>query len=339
MSEKTFSSFVLRCLLALLLSGIWADESSAAAAVAVDTESGYASQVLAKVLSKWNPPALRGNYSVQIKVSLDGSGRVKECSPVQPSSLEAFDQVACSAVYAAQPFGKTSYEAPLDIFLAFQLRENAPPMSSLGPSDADAIRAEVSARSRVERDLAATIADATEQRARERALAAARSRGQTLPEMPAASVDKKTDMSLPKEKKPALAGRQPQEQRLPSYGEQVPRSAQPTQPKTDKAQAAAEPQDQAQRQALRKEKYTKLLTSSLSRIIFLPKHLPAGNYSLLMQVVVDPKGRILENSLLKSSGNTEADKAMLHCVKVARTVPAPPSGLDNTFQVPLTVSK
>ena len=338
MREQSFSFFPLRCLLLLLLVLlVWADKGSAAAAVAVDTEGGYASEVLAKVLSKWNPPALRGNYSVQIKVSLDGSGRVNACVPVRPSAIEAFDQVACSAVYKAQPFGKTSYEAPLDIYLAFQLRENVPPASTLRPSDADAMRAEVSARTRLERDLAANLADATEQRARERALAAARSRGQTLPEVHAAPVDKKADMSVPKEKKPALSAQGPRGQGLPSYGEYGAARA----PKTDKPQTpkTEQPQDLATRQALRREKYIKLLTQSLGRIIFLPKHLPAGNYAMLMQVVVDAKGRILDNSMLKSSGNAEADKAMLHCVKVARTVPAPPTGLDTVFQVPLTVTK
>ncbi|MCR5813637.1 MAG: TonB family protein [Desulfovibrio sp.] len=315
-------------------------KSFAATAVAVDTESGYASEVLSKVLAKWTPPALRGNYSVQVKVSLDGNGHVKNCEAIRPSSIEVFDQVACSAVYAAQPFGKTSYEAPLDIYLAFQLRENAPPSSNLGLSDADALRAEVVARTRVERDLAATMADATEQRARERAQAAARSRGQTLPEVQAAPVDKKPEFTPPKQQKPAPAPKGAEGKRLPANGEHAgPNPAAPAAQTKPVAGKTEPPLDSGQLLALRKEKYTKLLTRSLTRIIFLPKQLPQGSYSVLMKVVVDAKGKILDNAILKSSGNADADKAMLHCVKVARTVPAPPSGLDNSFQVPLTVSK
>ncbi len=314
------------------------ERSSAATAVAVDTDGGYASAVLAKVLNKWEPPALRGNYSVQIKVSLDGTGKVKNCVPVRPSSLEVFDQVACSAVYAAQPFGKTSYEAPLDVYLAFQLRENSPLSGNYGVSDADAMRAEVTARTRVERDLAANMADATEQRARERAMAAAKSQGKTLPEVHPAPVD-------PPKAKTSSQGKN-STQVLPSYGEDVgdKRRQQKTQTgpaKIESQMASAEPKtlDPAQRMALRRDKYTSLLSRSLTRIIRFPKKLPAGTYAVVMRVVVDAKGKILENAVIQSSGNAEADKAILQSVKVARTVPAPPAGLENSFLVPLTATK
>ncbi|MBO4369395.1 MAG: TonB family protein [Desulfovibrio sp.] len=169
----------------LLLSSYAANASSSI--VGIDDERGYTGRIVSKVVSKWEPPALRGNYTVQIKVSLDGEGRVKKCVPVERSSLEVFDQVACSAVYAAAPFGRTSYEAPLDVYLVFHLGEHdRKAMQEL--SDADAVRAEARARAKAEREMARSAASATEQNARERAEACARSQGKELPKVSAAPV-------------------------------------------------------------------------------------------------------------------------------------------------------
>ncbi len=83
------------------------------------------------------------------------------------------------------------------------------------------------------------------------------------------------------------------------------------------------------------QKYTNLLSRYLTRIVHLPKKVPEGRYAAKVQVVLEPSGRIARASVLESSGNSDADAAIVKSVLVSKTVPAPPKSLGLTFAVPI----
>ena len=79
----------------------------AAAMAAADASGGYAGKMLNKVVEIWAPPpALKGDFQVQVKVALDGTGHVQNCTPARPSGMEALDSSACGAVRQIGSFGK-----------------------------------------------------------------------------------------------------------------------------------------------------------------------------------------------------------------------------------------
>ena len=333
---------------------------------AIDTESGYAQGVLDKVMQKWSPPALRGSYSVRVKVSLDGSGRVTSCKAVRSSSIEVFDQVVCSAVHAAGPFGRTSYEAPLDLYLTFSLGAKEPKKNE-GVSDIDALRAEMNARSKAEREQAERSAGAVEDRARERALAAARSQGKDLPEIHAQPLaqhpknaqsetkkpeqpgkkekevgqPKEVSQTAPVEERPLRTGvREPVPPRpLPTYGEYGGVRDAHADPSLLTSSSVSAPRDEKALIEARLKKYTALLERYLNRVLVLPPKVPSGEYSMIMKVGVASDGKITEVGVIRSSGDETADAAMLRSVKQSRSVPAPPKSIGNSFQVPLKAQK
>ncbi|MCR4666653.1 MAG: TonB family protein [Desulfovibrio sp.] len=338
---------------------------AATTVVGGDEENGYSAKVLSKVVDVWKPPVVQGNYTVELKVSIDGEGRVKQCIPLKSSSLEVFDQVACSAVYKAGPFGKPSYEAPIDVFLVFHLGDQDRKVKQ-ELSDADAMRAEALARARAEREQARTKAGAVEEQARNRAMLAARSQGKDLPEVSPApvapphhmsgkNVEKdvkrratsgETGKNPPMEKNTNVAGQEKRKEAQkdhsrssrhvsPSegngnghtYGEGAAASA-----STD---GNAPPPSQKQ---VRKEKYLALLQRSLNRIIYLPDTVPDGSYPLTVRVELDQNGVIQAAKVLKSSGDERVDKATSQSISAARTVPRPPKSIGTSFVVPVTAS-
>lgn len=90
-----------------------------ASIAAADQNDGYSGKVLDRVLAIWTPPALKGDFSVRLKISLDGQGKVLSCGPVKASGMEALDAAACGAVRQAAPFGTPPYGMPLDVHMAF----------------------------------------------------------------------------------------------------------------------------------------------------------------------------------------------------------------------------
>ena len=160
-----------------------------AASAASADQSTYAGNMLDKIIEIWAPPpALKSDFRVRLKVTVNGRGQVEDCKTVKSSGLEAFDSSVCGAVRQIGSFGTPPYGAPMDVHLTFW---NGTPKGKPKPetlSSEEALRAEVKARNKAEAALGDTRAEAAEDRARERAEAIARASGKDAPEVRPAPV-------------------------------------------------------------------------------------------------------------------------------------------------------
>lgn len=173
----------------LTLQLITAVPAFGASIAAVDQNGGYSGKVLDKVIAIWAPPpALKGDFTVRLKVSLDGQGKVLDCRSVKASGMEALDSSACGAVRQAAPFGAPPYGMPLDVHLAFWTGTPKGKAQAETLSTEEALRAEVMARTKAEGLMGQQRASSVEERARERAEAIAKNAGQPLPDVKAAPV-------------------------------------------------------------------------------------------------------------------------------------------------------
>lgn len=160
-----------------------------AASAASADQSAYAGNMLDKIIEIWAPPpALKSDFRVRLKVTVNGRGQVEDCKPVKSSGLEAFDSSVCGAVRQIGSFGTPPYGAPMDVHLTFWngTPKGKPKAETL--SSEEALRAEVKARNKAEAALGDTRAEAAEDRARERAEAIARANGKDAPEVRPAPV-------------------------------------------------------------------------------------------------------------------------------------------------------
>ena len=160
-----------------------------AASAASADQSAYAGNMLDKIIEIWAPPpALKSDFRVRLKVTVNGRGQVEDCKPVKSSGLEAFDSSVCGAVRQVGSFGTPPYGAPMDVHLTFWngTPKGKPKAETL--SSEEALRAEVKARNKAEAALGDTRAEAAEDRARERAEAIARANGKDAPEVRPAPV-------------------------------------------------------------------------------------------------------------------------------------------------------
>lgn len=160
-----------------------------AASAASADQSTYAGKMLDKIIEIWAPPpALKSDFRVRLKVTVNGRGQVEDCKPVKSSGLEAFDSSVCGAVRQIGSFGTPPYGAPMDIHLTFWngTPKGKPRVETL--SSEEALRAEVKARNKAEAALGDTRAEAAEDRARERAEAIAKASGKDAPEVRPAAV-------------------------------------------------------------------------------------------------------------------------------------------------------
>lgn len=160
-----------------------------AASAASADQSTYAGKMLDKIIEIWAPPpALKSDFRVRLKVTVNGRGQVEDCKPVKSSGLEAFDSSVCGAVRQIGSFGTPPYGAPMDIHLTFWngTPKGKPRVETL--SSEEALRAEVKARNKAEAALGDTRAEAAEDRAREKAEAIAKASGKDAPEIRPAPV-------------------------------------------------------------------------------------------------------------------------------------------------------
>ena len=183
-----YKSCILSCLVTVALYRAAVGGAFAASAASAD-QSTYAGNMLDKIIEIWAPPpALKSDFRVRIKVSINSHGQVEACKPLKSSGLEAFDSSVCGAVRQIGSFGTPPYGAPTDIHLTFW---NGTPKGKAKPealSSEEALRAEVKARSKAEAAMGDTRAEAAEDRARERAEAVAKAGGKDVPEMRTAPV-------------------------------------------------------------------------------------------------------------------------------------------------------
>lgn len=179
---------ILSCLVAVALYSATVVGAFAASAASAD-QSTYAGNMLDKLIEIWAPPpALKSDFRVRIKVSINSRGQVEACKPVKSSGLEAFDSSVCGAVRQIGSFGTPPYGAPTDIHLTFWNGTPKGKTKTEALSSEEALRAEVKARSKAEAAMGDTRAEAAEDRARERAEAVAKAGGKDVPEMRPAPV-------------------------------------------------------------------------------------------------------------------------------------------------------
>ena len=178
-----YKSCILSCLVTVALYSAAVGGAFAASAATAD-QSTYAGNMLDKIIEIWAPPpALKSDFRVRIKVSINSHGQVEACKPLKSSGLEAFDSSVCGAVRQIGSFGTPPYGAPTDMHLTFW---NGTPKGKTKPetlSSEEAMRAEIKARSKAEAAMGDTRAEAAEDRARERAEAAAKASGKDAPEV------------------------------------------------------------------------------------------------------------------------------------------------------------
>ncbi len=159
-----------------------ASGARAAAMVAADGSGGYAGKMLNKVVEIWAPPpALRGDFQVQVEVALDATGHVLNCSPVHPSGMEALDSSACGAVRQIGNFGKTPHGNALEVHLSFWTGMPRGKVRAAPIDDVEAMRQEERARTKAEAAMSDSRAASAEERARERAEEAAKATGMEMP--------------------------------------------------------------------------------------------------------------------------------------------------------------
>ncbi len=165
--------------LSLTATGAWAAAMSSA-----DASGGYAGKMLDKIVDIWAPPpALKGDFQVQLKVGIDGKGHVLSCTPVRPSGMEALDSSACGAVRQIGSFGRTPHEKPLEVHLSFWTGTPKGKTRNQIPDDAESLRLEERARVKAEAAMSDNMAAGAEERARQRAEEAAKATGKDLPDI------------------------------------------------------------------------------------------------------------------------------------------------------------
>ena len=244
---------ILSCLVTVALYCATVDGAFAASAASAD-QSTYAGSMLDKIIEIWAPPpALKSDFRVRLKVSVNSRGQVEDCKPLKSSGLEAFDNSVCGAVRQVGSFGTPPYGAPIDVHLTFW---NGTPKGKPRPetlSSEEALRAEVKARSKAEAALGDTRAEAAEDRARERAEAIAKSGGKDVPEVrPAPVAPRAPQKADDNRKKPVTNNQRLTAGQNSDNGpatQIIGKSSQPAEPQNSGTRQAQQAAPQARRQA------------------------------------------------------------------------------------------
>ena len=244
---------ILSCLVTVALYCATVDGAFAASAASAD-QSTYAGSMLDKIIEIWAPPpALKSDFRVRLKVSVNSRGQVEDCKPLKSSGLEAFDNSVCGAVRQIGSFGTPPYGAPIDVHLTFW---NGTPKGKPRPetlSSEEALRAEVKARSKAEAALGDTRAEAAEDRARERAEAIAKSGGKDVPEVrPAPVAPRAPQKADDNRKKPVTNNQRLTAGQNSDNGpatQIIGKSSQPAEPQNSGTRQAQQAAPQARRQA------------------------------------------------------------------------------------------
>ncbi|WP_298029949.1 TonB family protein [uncultured Desulfovibrio sp.] len=327
---------------------------------AVDQNGGYSDKVLDKVIAIWAlPPNLKGDFTVRLKVSLDGQGKVLDCKPAKASGIEALDSSACGAVYQAAPFGTPPYGMPLDVHLAFWSGTPKSKAQAETLSTEEALRAEVMARTKAEGLMGQQRGSSVEERARERAEAIAKNAGQPLPDVKTApvapltrakavpgatkknaskssrsglSTDSPATVSISSAKGKNAALSAPAMQLVSGSGKTAAPATATSQPAESKPTVMAQDQYDA-----RYRKYISTITQNLRNAMLIPAETAPGTYYATVRLNVDAAGAIKKSTLLQGSGDKLLDKFVLQGIRRAGSVTPSPSGLGNTLDITFTL--
>ena len=275
-------------------------QAAVSSVVAADVNSGYSAKVVKKVVQCWRPPPLVGAFDVQLLLNINAKGQVEKCTVAQSSGLEVFDQVALSAVNAAQPFGSTPQEAELNVFLVLHHDGKPESRAQKEPlSDIAAMNALTRAKNRMDQLLAVEAADAVEERARLRAEYAAKSAGLEMPQIAAVpSVETPVRMTDPKPQQPKVVATQ-----------------------------KSEPKQAPKASATTYSHYVNKLSYLLGNKVILNMAKPTGNTLVTLKLAVLGTGRIQDAQIIHGTGNQWLDRVIRRKVLNLGTIQAPPEEL------------
>ncbi|WP_165067101.1 TonB family protein [Desulfovibrio sp. ZJ200] len=301
-------SFPLRAGALILLGALvfTPDSASGAALAAADQNDGYSGKVLDKVLAVWAPPpALKGEFEVRVRISLDGQGKVLACTPTRTSGMDALDRSACGAVRQIAGFGTPPYGMPLDVHLAFWTgtprgKDSAARTAASAPRPG-------TAKNGVSDESAATAPiKASQKKNAAQAVAAGTKK-------PAES------------QKPSPTGLTDEEMRLTLSAPEPAAQGRPVQPK---AQDKYDP---------RYRKYLSRVVWDLRNAMFIPAETAPGTYYATVRLLLEPTGAIKNATLLESSGDKRLDRFVLQGIRRANSVQPPPAGLGTTLELTFTL--
>ncbi|SDF10528.1 energy transducer TonB [Desulfovibrio legallii] len=327
------------CLMAGALLGLWGPalpQARAAAAVAVDQSGGYAAKMLEKIVTVWAPPpALKGDFVVQVKVRVDGRGAVTDCTPVRASGMEALDISACGAVRQGGGYGTPPYAQPLDVHLAFWTGTPKGKPRVTAPSSEEALRAEVRARTKAEAALSDARAAAAEARARERAEALAQGRAASA-SAPAAPPLPPAPAAPDKAGRPALSKTEDRNT-APAAAQDAPAPAAPAPAAASARKSAA---DTERSDAAARRRYLRAVSWRLREHIVIPAETAPGEYRVPVRLEVDPQtGAIKDFSVLQDTGDKLLDRYVRLGIRRAGSVPPPPPGLGGRLELTLVLRR
>ncbi|MBQ9452151.1 MAG: TonB family protein [Desulfovibrio sp.] len=336
----------------------------AATVVGTGEDGSYTGKVHTAVIKAWTPPpALKTDFTVRIRISIDGNGKITSCKPLVPSGLEAYDAAACGAAKKAGPFGTPPYGQPLDVYMTFWTGspKNWDRREHLD-SEA-AARAEVMARTKADAAHGEYYASTTEDLARQRAEAAAKATGKELPAIHPKPVAPAAPNKIPPKasptKAPAFATQnaqngpatQPVRQNAHPSDTKKSAAAQPPGAKNTSVQQAATASSRPSSSAETSpplpastvrsptDKYRRNAEIYLCNAIYIPKETPLGTYTARLRLQISPKGKIEHYKTLSSSGDVHLDRAIRSGIRRLERLPPPPQAIKGELDVTLTLTR
>ncbi len=297
---------------------------SGAALAAADQNDGYSGKVLDKVLAVWAPPpALKGEFEVRVRISLDGQGKVLACTPTRTSGMEALDSSACGAVRQIAGFGTPPYGMPLDVHLAFWT--GMPKGKDSAARTAASAARPGKAKTGVNDESAATVPiKASQEKSAAKAVAAG-TKKPAARDAPSPLARPETAKKPAESQKPSPTGLTDEEMRLTLSAPEPAAQGRPVQPK---AQDKYDP---------RYRKYLSRVVWDLRNAMFIPAETAPGTYYATVRLLLEPTGAIKNATLLESSGDKRLDRFVLQGIRRANSVPPPPAGLGTTLELTFTL--
>lgn len=84
-------------------------------------------------------------------------------------------------------------------------------------------------------------------------------------------------------------------------------------------------------------KYLNKIRRELRNAMYIPAKTKPGTYHATVRISCDAAGKILQSSIVKSSGDSLLDKYVLQGIKRAGAITAPPKGSPETFDLTFTL--
>ncbi|MDE6735162.1 MAG: TonB C-terminal domain-containing protein, partial [Desulfovibrio sp.] len=87
------------------------------------------------------------------------------------------------------------------------------------------------------------------------------------------------------------------------------------------------------------QKYISTVVWKLRNSMYIPAQTKPGTYHATAQVRLNSAGKILDESILKGSGDALLDKYVLQGIRRAGSVAPPPAGLGDTLDLTFTLTR